>query len=255
MRDYEPSKSVHYIAGIDKQLNEFSLLSLDVYYKDIQRIYTFDINQRDVDAITLSDKLQPGSGDAYGAELLLRGAYKNLSGWCSYGLSWANRQYPYLNNGEEYPYDYNRRHTFKLVTNYSVTKTLEYNLSFTFLSGIYRSIEQNVQTYYYYNPHSGEMSFFPIWTSGEKNNAKMPALINLDMSIRKRLRTGFGKQMSDVFNARESYLTVTIRNITFFRRNVEYFFPIAGIPRWDGKYLPFGTNYFPTVGLSYTIKF
>jgi hypothetical protein len=255
MRDYEPSKSVHYIAGIDKQLNKFSLLSLDVYYKDIQRIYTFDVNQRDVDAITLSDKLQPGSGDAYGAELLLRGAYKNLSGWCSYGLSWANRQYPFLNNGEEYPYDYNRRHTFKLVTNYSVTKTLEYNLSFTFLSGIHRSIEQNVQTYYYYNPHSGEMSFFPIWTSGEKNNAKMPPLINLDMSIRKRLRTGFGKQMSDVINARESYLTVTIRNITFFRRNVEYYFPIAGIPKWDGKYLPFGTNYFPTVGLSYTIKF
>ncbi len=255
LRDYEPSKSIHYIVGLDKQLNEQSVLSLDVYYKDIQRIYTFDINQVDVNVITLSDKLQKGSGEAYGAELMLRGAYKNLSGWCSYSLSWANRQYPFLNSGEKYPYDYNRRHTFKLVANYSITKTLEYNTSFTFLSGVHRSIEQTLQNYYYYDPQTGGMSFFPIWLSNEKNNAKMPPLINLDMSIRKRLRTGFGRQISDVLNAKESYLTVTIRNITFFRRNVEYYFPIAGIPRWQGKYLPFGTNYIPSVGLSYTIKF
>jgi hypothetical protein len=255
LRDYDPSKSIHYIVGIDKQLNNLSVLSLDVYYKDIQRLYTFDINQIDPDKITLSDKLQQGSGEAYGAELMLKGDYKNFSGWCSYGLSWANRQYPFLNDGEKYIYDYNRRHTFKLVANYVITKTLEYNASFTFLSGIHRSIEQELQSYYYYNPQSGELTFFPIWISNKKNNAKMPPLINLDMSIRKRLRTGFGRQMSDVLNAKESYLTVTIRNITFFRRNVDYYFPIAGIPRWKGKYLPFGTNYFPTVGLSYTIKF
>jgi hypothetical protein len=254
LTSYQPSKSIHYIAGIDKQLNNQSVLSLDVYYKDIERIYTFDINQTDVDVLTLSDKLQMGSGDAYGAELMLRGAYKNISGWCSYGLAWAHRTYPFLNGGREYPYDYNRRHTVKLVANYVITKTLEYNASFTYLSGNYRSIEQIRQDYYYYDPESGEMSRFPIWISNEKNNAKMPSIINLDMSIRKRLRSGFGKQLSDVFNAKESYLTVTIRNFTFFRRNVDYFFPME-VPRWEGKYLPIGTNYFPTVGLSYTIKF
>lgn len=251
---YEPSKSIHYIAGLDKQLNELSTLSLDVYYKDIPRIYTFDINQIEDEVIVLSDKLQQGSGEAYGAELTLKGAKKNLSGWCSYGLSWANRQYPFLNNGEKYPYDYNRRHTIKLVVNYTITNTLEYNASFTYLSGTYRSIEQIRQDYYYYDPQTEEFSMFPIWISDEKNNAKMPPLITLDMSIRKRLRFGFGKQLSDVFNTTESYLIVTIRNLTFFRRNVEYFYPFS-LPRWSDKYLPIGMNYIPSVGFSYTIKF
>ena len=252
----KPSKSIHYVAGIEKRLNPRSILSLDVYYKDIQRIYTFDINQTENRVLTLSDKLQLGEGDAYGAELMLRGAFKNLSGWFSYGLSWANRQYPQLNNGIKYPYDYNRRHTIKMVANYAITKTLEYNLSFTYLSGTYRSIEQITQNFYIYNPQEEEVSFFPIWISNAKNTAKMPPLINLDMSIRKRLRSGFGKQVSDVFNATESYVTVTIRNITFFRRNVDYYFPlVTDVERWEGKYLPIGTNYFPSVGFSYTIKF
>jgi hypothetical protein len=83
----------------------------------------------------------------------------------------------------------------------------------------------------------------------------MPSIINFDMSIRKRLRAGFGSQVADVFNATESYVTVTIRNLTFFRRNVEYYIPIGGIERWEGKFFPFGTNYIPSVGFSYTIKF
>lgn len=254
LSNYQPSKSVHYIAGIDKQLNKQSMLSLDVYYKEIPRIYTFDINQVDTDVIMLSDKLQQGSGNAYGAELSLRGAYKNLSGWCSYSLSWANRTYPNLNNGEKYPYDYNRRHTLKIVANYAITTNLEYNASFTFLSGIYRSIERVRQDYYYYDPQTEQLSFFPIWISNGKNNAKMPSQINLDMSIRKRLRFGFGKQLSEVFHASESYLIVTIRNLTFFHRNVDYYYPMS-LPRWEDKYLPVGTNYIPSVGLSYTIKF
>ncbi len=254
LTSYEPSKSIHYIAGIDKELNPLTVLSLDIYYKDISRVYTFDINQTDVEVITLSDKLQQGSGDAYGAELMLRGAFNNLSGWCSYGLSWANRQYPFLNNGESYPYDYNRRHTLKIVANYAISNNLEYNASFTYLSGIYRSIEQVRQDYYYYDPQTEEFSMFPIWISNEKNNAKMPPLINLDISIRKRLRSGFGKELSEVFNAKESYLIVTVRNLTFFRRNVDYYFPMA-LPRWENKFLPIGTNYIPSIGFSYTIKF
>ncbi len=251
---YSPGKSVHYIAGIDKQLNPSSILSFDLYYKDIQRVYTFDINQTNETVVTLSNKLQQGSGNAYGAELILKGAKNNLSGWCSYVLSWANRKYPFIYNGREYPYDYNRRHTLKILANYALTKSLEYNTTFTYLSGVFRSIEQLRQDYFYYDPVSGELSMFPIWISNEKNNAKMPAIINLDMSIKKRLRSGFGRQFSDLINAEESYMMVTIRNLTFFRRNVEYFFP-ATIKPEDTRYLPMGTNYLPSVGFSYSIKF
>ncbi|MBN1950864.1 MAG: TonB-dependent receptor [Bacteroidales bacterium] len=251
---YEPSKSVHYIAGIEKAIGSHSLLSLNAYYKNIERVYTFDINQTANEVLMLSDKLQQGSGDAYGGEIMYRGRIRNWSGWMSYGLAWANRQYP-MTGMQKYPYDYNRRHTFKLVGNYTISESLEYNTSFLFMSGTYRSIEQILQNYYYYNPDAEELSFFPIWIPEGKNTAKMPPVMNLDMSIRKKLRQGFGKQIADKFHADESYLTVTIRNLLFFRRNVDYYYPISGIPRWEGKYLPVGTNLFPSIGFSYTIKF
>ncbi len=110
------------------------------------------------------------------------------------------------------------------------------------------------QDYYYYDPVSEELSIFPIWISNEKNNARMPALINLDMSIKKRLRSGFGKYFSELIQAKESYMIVTLHNLTFFRRNVEYFFPLYSGSD-DSRYLPIGTNYLPSVGFSYSIKF
>jgi len=256
LKNYKPSKSIHYIASIEKDLNANSSVSLDVYYKDLERIYTFDINQASTQVITLSEKLQQGSGEAYGAELILKGGYKNVSGWIAYCLSWATRSYPFINKGKSYPYDYNNRHTIKAVVNYSITKSLEYNASLVYLSGVYRSIEETMQNYFYYDPELNNISMFPIWISNSKNNAKMPPRINLDMSIKKRLRSGFGKQMSEVLNTSESYVTVTIRNILFLYRNVDYYFPIGGsIERYKGKYIPFGSNYLPSVGFSYTLKF
>ena len=99
------------------------------------------------------------------------------------------------------------------------------------------------------------MSYFPLYASSEKNTAKMPPLINLDFSIRKKLLTGFGRKIADFINADESYVTVTIRNALFLYRNVEYYYPGTFIPPYYDKYIPFGSNYLPRVGVSYTLKF
>jgi hypothetical protein len=83
----------------------------------------------------------------------------------------------------------------------------------------------------------------------------MPPVINLDLGIRKELLSGFGKQLADFFRADESYATVTIRNILFLYRNAEFYIPAGGIPGYEDKYIPFGSNYIPSVGFSYTLKF
>jgi len=250
-----PSHSVHYILGAEKDLAEGISVSLDLYYKDIRKIYTFDLNQTEAYAFTFSDKLQAGKGEAYGAELLMKGRYENLSGWASYGLAWSFRQYPAINGGKKYPYDYGRRHSFKTVANYQITSRLSYSASFTWLSGIYRSIENIMECYYYYDPVSNEIFYFPLWVSDSKNNARMPSVINLDMGIRRKLRKGFGYSLARLLHADDSFATVTIRNILFLRRNVDWFIPGLGFGRYYDKYIPLGINYFPSVGFSYAIKF
>ncbi|MFN8209165.1 MAG: TonB-dependent receptor [Bacteroidales bacterium] len=252
----KPSESVHTILGIEKEFSQGNILSFDLYYKDIPRIYTFDLNQQEVgEAYSFTDKLQEGKGRAYGGEILIRGEYGALSGWASYGLAWTWRQYPHINEGEEYPYDYGRRHSFKTVFNYRFTKSLSYNNSFTWMSGAWHTIENMMQSFYYYDPLNNTVNLFPMWVSSSKNNARMPALINLDVGIRKQITGGFGKSLTTLLRADESYATVTIQNLLFLYRNVDWFIPGTGFPRYYNKYIPFGSNYFPSVGFSYTIKF
>ena len=79
----------------------------------------------------------------------------------------------------------------------------------------------------------------------------MPWLFYLDFGMQKKVVSGFGKNLAEFFNASESYLTVNVYNVLFFRRNVLYYLVL------DGKYtyIPMGNNYFPTVSAGYTIKF
>lgn len=255
--DKEPSKSVHYILGVEKKINPSLKLSVDAYYKEIKRTYTFDINQKAIEAFGFTNKLQQGIGDAYGIEVLLLGKMGKVSGWMSYAYSKSHRQYPEsgINDGEEFAFDYNRPHTLKTVLSYQITPNFALNTSFLFLSGAKRSIETTVQSYFIYDPTSNTSTYFPMFTNDIKNNAKMPPLIHMDLSIEKKLINGFGKKLADFLHADESYVTVTIRDISFLYRNIMLYIPGMGLPGYYDKYLPLGTNYLPKVGASYTLKF
>lgn len=79
----------------------------------------------------------------------------------------------------------------------------------------------------------------------------MPWIMSINFGLEKRVVKGFGKDIADFFHADESYFVLSIQNILFLRRNVNYYFPIAGFD----KYLPMGFNYLPVVNAGYTIKF
>jgi hypothetical protein len=251
--DMEPSKSVHYVAGVEKGIGTSISITLDAYYKEIPRIYSFDMNN----FYGFSERIQQGNGNAWGLELLVNGNRQKVSGWISYGYARARRQYAgsEINQGRAYDFDYTRPHTFKTVMNYQITPGFALNMAAVYLSGAKRSVETTLQSYYYYDPLSNQTSFFPLYTTREKNSAKMPPLINLDLGIRKKLLGGFGKQLADFIRADESYVSVTIRNILFLYRNVEFYIPGSGIPGYEDKYIPLGSNYIPSVGISYTLKF
>lgn len=255
--DKEPSKSTHYIIGLEKRISKNINLSIDAYYKDIANTYTFDINQSGIEAFGFSNKLEYGNGKAYGIEFFLQGRFKKVSGWMSYSLAKATRQYPEssINDGEEYPFDYNRRHTFKMILNNQITPNFAFNTSFLLQSGIPRSIETTTQSFYQYNPLTNAVDYFPLYASSDKNAATMPPLVNLDFSLKRKLIGGFGKEIADFLHADESYVTVTIRNVLFIYRNVEYYYPGTFTDVYYDKYFPFGSNYLPGVGISYTLKF
>ncbi|MBN2485628.1 MAG: TonB-dependent receptor [Bacteroidales bacterium] len=249
----KPAKSVHYILGAEKRLTQTLVISADIYYKEMPVVYAFDMNNY----YGFSNKLQAGTGNAYGFEIFLEGKHKNLSGWCSYSYAKSSRQYPQtlINEGREFAFDYNRPHTFKTVAIMQMRQSFSLSGSFIFLSGAKRSVETTTQGYYYYDPLTNETVNFPLWTATDKNGARMPPIVNLDMAITKKLNRGFGKQLADLIHADASFATITIRNLLFLYRNVEMYFPGTGIPGYNDKYIPIAGNYLPSVGASYTIKF
>ncbi len=247
----EPSISYHYIFGAEKKINKNNTVSVDIYYKDIARTYSFDLMQDQYYAFQLSDKIVEGKGRSYGIELLWNGSFNNLSGWASYTLSRSTRSFPHFMDGKEYDYDYDRRHSIKFVLNYQANKRISYSGSFIAQSGVPRSIENTLQMFYMYEPLTGTMIYSPQYTNNIKNGVRMPWLIYLDFGLRKEIVSGFGRDLADFFNADESYLTVNIYNALFFRRNVLYFIPAGGI----NTMIPVGDNYFPIISAGYTIKF
>lgn len=246
-----PSLSYHYIAGLEKSVGKGLQFSLDFYYKDIARTYTFDLLQNQFEAFALSDKIFEGSGKTYGAELMVKGQMDKFSGWASYTLARSTRSFSNIMDGKTYLYDYDHLNTFKGVINFQATQRIAYSADFMFQSGVPRSVENSVQMFYMYEPITGQMIYSPQYTIDQKNSSRMPWIMQINLGLEKKVVRGFGKDIANFFHADESYLIVNVRNLLFLRRNVLYYFPIAG---YD-KYIPFGTDYLPSVHMGYTLKF
>jgi len=250
LTNQDPSASTHTIIGIDKAVSDFSRLSLGFYYKDISRVYTFDYNISETEAYRFSDKIQPGSGKAYGVELLWQGTWNKLAGWISYGFCKSTRTYPHIMNGKTYLFDYDRTHTLKAMITHQVHSSLSYSGTLRILTGVPKSIETGVNSYYYYDPVTNNLASYPIYTTPSKNNARLPLYVRLDLGLKKRLRKGFGADLANFLGADESYLNLTFGNLLFFHRNVMFYLPVG-----EEKLYGLGTNYIPEFSMSYTIKF
>ena len=251
LKGLKPSKSIHYIVGFQQKFKNNQLtLKADFYYKDIINTYTFDLIQSEAETYNFSDKIQEGKGTAYGMELKLEGNMDKLSGWIGYTLSHSDRSFPHIMDGERYPFDYNRTHSLNVLVNYQVNPKLSYSSTFLLMSGQPRTLESFFQNYYYYNPVTGIVDFYPIYASNAKNNARLPMVAELDVGLKKRLRKGFGADLQEFLHCDESYVNVTFGNLLFFRRNVSWYFPTGG-----EKYIPVGFNYIPYINAGYILKF
>ncbi len=254
LRLKSPGASTHYIFGMEKALLEVLYVSVNCYYKNLSRVYTFDYNASELDIFHFSDKLKEGSGKSYGIELFVRGRWNNLSGWLSYGLSRSTRSYPHIMKGKDFLFDYNRTHSLKAFGHYQVNPSLSFSATCCLLSGVPRTLESGIKSYFYYDPQSNQYSYYFTYINNVKNNGRMPCILDLDLGMKKHLRTGFGAELADFLGASESYVNIALENILFFlHRNVIYYFPIE-IDNSVELY-GLGTNYFPMISAGYTVKF
>jgi hypothetical protein len=110
--------------------------SVEVYYKKMKHQIEYREGYTPT-SVTTDPELDYvfGDGEAYGAEFFINKTKGKFTGWIGYTLSWTWRQFPQLNNGEQFPAKYDRRHDLSVVATYEHSKRWTFSAVFIYGSG------------------------------------------------------------------------------------------------------------------------
>ncbi len=164
-------------------------LSLDAYYKDMRNILEY---KDGASFLGLSggweDKVVMGRGRAYGVELLLMRTLGKTTGWIGYTLAKSERRFNdvSLNNGQWFPYKYDRRHQLNIVLSHKLSRRIDLSASWEFHSGGYITIPSG--KVYDFTKFEQKNAFGSYWAEGinlyeTRNNYQVPPTHKLNLSF------------------------------------------------------------------------
>lgn len=171
-----PQLSRQGAAGVAYTYDKGYEVSVEGYYKTMENIIEYKEGAGFFNTTTgWEDKVESGRGTSYGGELFIQKKKGKFTGMLGYTLSWTNRTFANLNNGQTFPYKYDRRHDFKVAGVYTLSKKIE--LSAEWVYGTGNAITLPVG--YYTGPGGQEITIY-----GSRNGYRMPPYHRGDVSIR-----------------------------------------------------------------------
>lgn len=169
----KPQKSdqmaIGYFKNLDNNTWEFSA---EAYYKSSQNITEFADNAQIFFNEHIATEFRQGKATSYGLELLLRRNVGDLRGFASYTLSKTDVTIPSINNGQAFPANYDRRHSFNLSLTYDLNPRWSIGGNFTYATG--RPITLPVGKYSFGNYQPNLYS--------ERNGYRLPDFHRLDIA-------------------------------------------------------------------------
>lgn len=131
-----PQIAYQYAVGLFKNLKDNTYeTSIELYYKDLQNQIEFEdgyipgLNEETERSFVF------GRGYSYGMELFLKKRTGKLNGWLGYTLSWTNRVFPDINNGDPFPARFDRRHDLSIVGIYNMNDRWTFSSTFVYGTG------------------------------------------------------------------------------------------------------------------------
>lgn len=192
----EPQKSWIFNSSFGYKLNSGLKMGADVYYKSFQNISNFKEGQ----GLDISDgndweaEIPVGEGYAYGFETYIEKVFGATLFNFNYTYSVSDRIFADLNNGQQFPYNLNRNHSFKFSFTYRISQFSEFLINWSYLSGNYYSRPINVT----FGSSDRPVVIFP-----EKNNALFQPYHRLDtgFSFYNNYKWGKAKFFLGLYNA------------------------------------------------------
>lgn len=195
--------------------------NVEIYYKDMRNVITYTAGKTLFDnSDNWQQKVEQGRGWAYGAELSLEKRIGPVSASLAYTLAWNWRQFDDLNNGDPFPYRYDRRHNIKIAGNYRIKKGIRFIANWTFMSGeaftlpdqVYPDFDNNLLITQGNASSTSYTYHYSKW-----NDYRLPAIHRLDigMDFVKKKKNNLERTWSvGIFNAyaRKNVMFVTLTN-------------------------------------------
>jgi hypothetical protein len=183
----KPQYSNQYSTGLVYYLNNTYKFNFESYYKSLHQIYAY---LEGADYLSADDSwenaIAMGRGTSYGFEFMLAKNAGKLGGWIAYTYSKTNRQFEELNNGEPFPYKYDRTHQVNTVVNYSIHPSFTVSATWLYATGMAYTLstEQYTPLFYLYNwnvPQGNSSKLIEVLET--RNNARMPDYHRMDLSM------------------------------------------------------------------------
>ena len=193
----KPQVSDQIAAGYNHLFDKKKIMvTAELYYKWLQNLIEYKEGASLVLNNDFEDELLQGTGDAWGFELMVKKEKGKFTGWVSYTLSWATRDFDELNGGKKFWAKYDRRHTASIVTTYKLSKRWTASAVWVYQTGS-RFTAQNGQ-YFMPNPTLTGIDVVPLYT--ERNAVQMSASHRLDLNfvLKGRENRLFGKKKRNI---------------------------------------------------------
>lgn len=204
----KPQQSWQVATGVAKTIDNKFEISVEAYYKQMKNVVSFREGASFIRGVedAWEDNVTQGDGEAYGLELFVQKKEGRFTGWLGYTLSWNWRQFDEINNGERFPFRYDRRHDLSVVGNYDLSDKVWVSGAFVYGTGNAVSLP----TFGYQTAQrpdvpireiSSEIGFQEVGSS--KNSFRMSNYHRLDVSIsfRKEKKWGTRTWVVGAYNA------------------------------------------------------
>ena len=125
-------------------------LSLEGYYKKLNNVLEYKDGMSFMGfSSNWQDLVAMGRGTAKGIEFLARKTTGKATGWISYTLSKADRDFDadsQVNNGDPFPFTYDRRHNIGIVYNQKFNDRIDLDVTWTYYSGANSTVSVSKET-------------------------------------------------------------------------------------------------------------
>ncbi len=187
-----PQNGGQFSLGYVRELPKGFQISTEGYYKDMNNLIEYKEGASFFSPNSSWEELvEIGKGWSYGLEVLFEKKTGKTTGWIGYTLSWTNRQFENLNNGQPFPYRYDRRHDISFVMTHKFSEKIDVGVVWVYGTG--NAISMAFQKYNWYNGGMG-VGYSEVINQYEgKNNYRMPSYHRLDVGVNLHKDKKWGK--------------------------------------------------------------